>query len=131
MMRHGLIKIADDLQEAKACYLDQREAGVRAVIKRDHRHRVWLVERCEGRQQSSLDRLASELLDVGQKIVINRKKLEERLSITGRAGLSSGSGLFGRQSKALVERVSIEKVLGFKPENAPYIRSDKMRRLGV
>ena len=60
MIQNGLIKITDELQEAKKYYLDRIKSGNRCVIRRDHHCNTWIAETYHGRKRTPLDKLADD-----------------------------------------------------------------------
>ena len=138
MTQHGLIKITEDLHEAKICYLDRSKSGDRYVIRRDHRYNTWIVETYHGLNRTRLDNIADDLINVANKIVKDRQNIRAKMTLLGRVESEIGDDQRAGTRCTRIGRANSVDVLGFAPGNAPRLHkrikpfcgtNDEIRRL--
>ena len=113
----GLLKITDDIQEAKRCYLENIKKGERCIIRRDYKYKTWIVELYRTENQRSFERIRDEVSGIANK----RPKIQKENVIKMMKSTNSKfRGSKKRQSSnSKIGRASSLDVLGFSPGNAP------------
>ena len=119
----GLLKITDDLHEAKRCYLENTGKGVRCVIRRDYHHKTWLVEIYDEQNRRRLDGIVDDLVEASNSILKIKKEISRKMKLIKSSKSVIGDADEKNKSKSRIGRANSLDVLGFSPGNAPRVRS--------
>jgi hypothetical protein len=123
MIQHGLIKITDDLGDAKKCYLESIGKYGNCVIKKDHNYKTWLVEKCSSESAGGRDGAINEILQAVGSISRIKEEIRRKIRVIRKNNPPEEEKTKRQEVKPTVRKASSRDVLGFAPGNAPRIHS--------
>jgi len=115
----GLIKITDDLGDAKRCYLESINKHGKCVIRRDHTYKTWLVERYCSENTGRMKREINEILSAFRNLTSIKNEISKKIRVMKDNSIGKNGTGISANGKPAARKASSSDILGFTPGNAP------------
>ena len=119
----ALIKLTEDLADAKSCYLESIKKFGKCVIRRDHKYNIWLIEKFSDDDSGARGEIVDGIVKAVGRISRIKEEIRKKIRVIRKENTPKGDRKNREESKPVVRRASSMEVLGFAPGNAPRIHS--------
>ena len=121
----ALIKITEDLADAKSCYLESIKKFGKCVIRRDHKYNIWLIEKFSDDDSGARGEIVDGIVKAVGRISRIKEEIINKIKVIQKNNPKKGNDSNNKASRTTVRKASSVDVLGFAPGNAPRLHRSR------